>query len=875
MGRLQVFFLAIIALVLLNACDTNTGNPNIDQGEDEFSIKLKQDVVEVLGGGSAYLDLELEAPAYIGETVVLKVVDLEHEEPLDGLTLLPSSFVIEQSPVSKRLELRLDKDFPYGKFDLQIIISISNVEKRLLFSLLVERQEPLQISASLRPAALAVFQGEEVQTILSLELNREGVEGQAQLSFKDYTPGLEISPSSLELVSGEIELSIKASIDSPPGLYKTTLLLKVDSNEDEGDTKIEEIPASILVVALPKAWTTVSAPIEELEACGEGFVAVGRFGELAWSADGRNWQFYSSPGLSDISSSIVHFVDVACGNNKLVLISEDSSNAPSYVYVTDLPLSGSSEWRVQTLASHSLDQIEFGRDIFVIRDYGDGFYISDDADEWRHVSIPWNPKSVKFVPRGGGFWISAGWEKLESGAIAEVVYESRDHWQTWQRRWAATERDDKIEPGNIISDGSFVVIFGRLGKYLFNDLSVNGWAVRPYSDEINLDKHCKGIDYKADGDVWVACGGTELYVTSSGRSWRKVDVGAPLRHIAYSEETSTAVAAPSVGEVYVSWGGGTWEGTRFRFASALPGTMGLTDSYFTSITYGGGVYVAVGRYGTISVSEDGTYWHPVQIGFSDTQSVLWKDVVYSPDLDRFVVVGSGGDTRGGVVRRDGYIAWADAGSWNGQELDWNLIIDQDSDFNSVTWGRGEFVATGDNGWIFRSSDGISWDKRRISGDNLYDIATNDGKALIATTPNGIIYSMDGGYLWNELEITDMGYGRICFDGNEFFLFRRGRYVRSKDGKEWTAPAFIFDEHGNKAAITIENVSCISGLKLVVGFTLSSSPMYASTDGESWRALLPLGNPYTLLGGGYLNGNFYAVGQLGAVLRTMALSDGEN
>jgi hypothetical protein len=116
------------------------------------------------------------------------------------------------------------------------------------------------------------------------------------------------------------------------------------------------------------------------------------------------------------------------------------------------------------------------------------------------------------------------------------------------------------------------------------------------------------------------------------------------------------------------------------------------------IAYGGGKFVAIGQYGKIAYSTNGTDWTVVTWTegnpnpFSSNGSDI-KGIAY--DGGKFVVVGSS------------KIATSENGA------DWTAVDDSkfqcdgynyNDDINGIAYGGGKFVAVGDNGVIIYSND---------------------------------------------------------------------------------------------------------------------------------------------------------------------------
>jgi hypothetical protein len=112
------------------------------------------------------------------------------------------------------------------------------------------------------------------------------------------------------------------------------------------------------------------------------------------------------------------------------------------------------------------------------------------------------------------------------------------------------------------------------------------------------------------------------------------------------------------------------------------------------------MYVGVGQYGRIIVSEDGLRWKdPSPMSAGDMRAVVCGS-------RGFVAVGSNGT----LFSEDGY--------------KWTLTGFKDFGYNvDVAWGGDKYVLVSNNGTICTSVDGKQWIKQRSgSAYNLYSIA---------------------------------------------------------------------------------------------------------------------------------------------------------
>ncbi len=186
------------------------------------------------------------------------------------------------------------------------------------------------------------------------------------------------------------------------------------------------------------------------------------------------------------------------------------------------------------------------------------------------------------------------------------------------------------------------------------------------------------------------------------------------------------------------------------------------------ISFGSGIFVAVGESGEIYISPDGIDWKPA--GSENTHPL--HDSIYGKDT--FVAVGE----RGTVLT----------------SLDGNLwmprITGTHSSLKGIAYGRGTFVAVGENGSILTSKDGVTWRKRLSNtAADLKKIAFGN-QAFVAVGANGAIVTSSDGILWktgspvNGDTLEGIAYGKSMFVavGEKVFMSPEGVTWISKDLK---------------------------------------------------------------------------------------------
>ncbi|MFM9052271.1 MAG: hypothetical protein ACKOKF_08135, partial [Bacteroidota bacterium] len=143
-----------------------------------------------------------------------------------------------------------------------------------------------------------------------------------------------------------------------------------------------------------------------------------------------------------------------------------------------------------------------------------------------------------------------------------------------------------------------------------------------------------------------------------------------------------------------------------------------------SVTYGNGLFVAVGGFSTgtnfrVMTSPDGINWTARTAAVNNQ----WYSVTYGNGL--FVAVAITGTGNRVMTSPDG-ITWTARTSA------------ADNFWNSVTYGNGLFVAVGGSGTnrVMTSSDGITWTARTSAANNGWNSVTYGNGLFVAVATSG-------------------------------------------------------------------------------------------------------------------------------------------
>jgi hypothetical protein len=209
---------------------------------------------------------------------------------------------------------------------------------------------------------------------------------------------------------------------------------------------------------------------------------------------------------------------------------------------------------------------------------------------------------------------------------------------------------------------------------------------------------------------------------------------------------------------------------------------GTTTNSWTSVAYGGGLFVAVAPIsGTNAVmtSPDGITWTSRT---SPAGGNLWQDVTYGNGI--FVAVSCG------VTICDGSAAGRAMYSSDG--ITWALSSGTVSSvLNSVAYGKGLFVSIGGASYCYglqtsniaTSPDGVTWTTRTSPGDRCWSSVSYGNGVFVAFSDLGEVMTSSDGITWKLSSTGSSSTGYDSFYGNGKFVLLKsgGSVMTSSDG----------------------------------------------------------------------------------------------
>ncbi|MFO1500144.1 MAG: hypothetical protein U1G07_17430 [Verrucomicrobiota bacterium] len=271
------------------------------------------------------------------------------------------------------------------------------------------------------------------------------------------------------------------------------------------------------------------------------------------------------------------------------------------------------------------------------------------------------------------------------------------------------------------------------------------------ADGINWQVQDPGQPHRLEGvtfgnGMFVVVGDGAILTSADGLTWTSplATVEADLRGITFDEGLFCAVGGSATGGLAAtSSNGADWQWHK------------LGPSFFHDVTFGNGLFVAVGDFGATAASLDGSAWEVgtaggrdsmfalafgegrfvgagfgyegtnlIGVTFSSTNGVAWLRQPHETWVES-VAYGNGrfvAGTAGGVflVSEDG-VGWATEACCGGPPL------------SALTYEQGRFIALGGEfrqafeGVVLTSADGLTWECHSRSPAILRDFAYGNGR----------------------------------------------------------------------------------------------------------------------------------------------------
>ena len=275
----------------------------------------------------------------------------------------------------------------------------------------------------------------------------------------------------------------------------------------------------------------------------------------------------------------------------------------------------------------------------------------------------------------------------------------------------------------------------------------------------------------------------------------------------------------------------------------------------SAITYGGGLVVGVGEFGSIITSPD-LATTPWGVSHSPTNGDL-SAVTYANGL--YVAGGAGGGTSGMILTS------TDATNWFKQSWTNNNT----RAIYGLAYGAGLFVAVGERSGVWSSPDGTNWTRQLFddsSSRHLQGITYKEGLGFVAVGSSGKVLTSLDGITWatNTPPITTtlnaITYGTNGLGEGIFMAVgSSGAILTSPDASNWTL-------QNSMTTVSLKGVAYSPGVGFsAVGSASSISWVTASPDAVNWTAAIPSVGNEDYRAVTYAPGMFVAVGHYGGTI----------
>ena len=440
------------------------------------------------------------------------------------------------------------------------------------------------------------------------------------------------------------------------------------------------------------------------------FIAVGDSGRILYSSDGLDWEVGSNGDTADLYS-VTYGTNgfVAVGQNGTILTAATpdaawTKNGTIYFGVDD----------VTTIFDSYLYSAAYGNGVYVIA--SENMYLtSSDGTTWTVTFDEDGLAALYGVIYGGGGFAAVGAGGLIIGT---------DGISSWIKRSSGS----KSYLAGMTYDNSLFVAVGT--NEIMTSLNGVQWTRRAVPGDAGTLEAVAGnssgsyaaVGYGYDSELNYI--GTLVYSTD-GTTWQKASTvlgtNMMLKGVAYGNGQYVAVGSSwssgTIGVIYTSADGSNW-------SQITTGPIGrLTD-----VTYGNGMFAAVGEGDTLMTSADGTSWttrsrtKTINIG-----SISYTGITYGEGL--FIAVGGTGE----IVKSSDGAAWDDMENYSGS-------------LSCITYGSGYFVTAGQSGLILRCavSGGVAdtWERtgQYMTTNRLNAAAYGNGVYAVAGDSGTILYS---------------------------------------------------------------------------------------------------------------------------------------
>jgi|GEM_PF-1075405 len=543
--------------------------------------------------------------------------------------------------------------------------------------------------------------------------------------------------------------------------------------------------------------------VESIAYGGGKFVAVGSGGLCSYSFDGITWTLLM-PGddtgikFGSQSYGATFAYSVAYGEDKFVVVGASGKASYSYDGINWNSLTPGTNTGIK-FGSDFAFSVTYGNDKFVVVGSSGKASYSSDGITWTSLT-PGTNTGIKFGSSWDSYaeFVTYGNDKFVVVGDAGKASYSLDG-INWTSLAAGTNTGIKFGTTDANSvaygNGKFVVV-GRSGKASYSSDGITWTSLTAGTNT--------GIKFGTTNAYSVTYGNGKFvvvgYAISSysldGVNWTNDDGSfSTLGYSRISYGAGIFVSAGIFGSTSYSTDGISWTDLTPHREVLLYNS----DAYgfVFSIAYGDGKFVAVGGYGHLVYSYDGIHWS------RDNVDLSFGDYLYSITYGagKFITIGDGGQLHYSTNGITG---------WTSLPYGVEAVFQNNRPGHAMIYGGDKFVAVGYEGVASYSYDGISWIHLPAGsntgikfGDNLdgqdwkyhaYSIAYGIDKFVVVGANGKASYSYNGinwisltpgndtGIKFGESDAQSIAYGL----GKFVVVGSSGKASYSSDGINWTS-----------------------------------------------------------------------------------------
>lgn len=327
----------------------------------------------------------------------------------------------------------------------------------------------------------------------------------------------------------------------------------------------------------------------------------------------------------------------------------------------------------------------------------------------------------------------------------------------------------QVDAGYLGNDNDKASLFFQDSSWLGH--TGETWSLSNVSNYCDLCYSANGFVFAANGNI--SQSNTYLYYSTDGKNFSAVEeFTAYFYDICYSPVYNIITKKWS-SSIYVAttYAGGLWystDGKTWSYGGLGGGESGSIGSiYYNGKQKSGKMWVANVAANGLAYSSTGKSW--TAIGAPISSCVRYA-------IDTWVAVGPNG-----IYRSYNGTIWAEVDSVSGI-------------FYSVCHGNGVWVAGGENGLLYYSSNGTTWTEcttiTTSSPGDFKHICYKGGIWIAGSSKGGLFYSSNGRY-WYQSNVTSGGFKSIDYNNDIWFATCNGDgdgdcgLYRSVNGKTWS------------------------------------------------------------------------------------------